>query len=480
MIKTNNNKILNINKNRIFGGNELLLRSNKETQLSGTDVERWSDIKNGWVFKAPSGNEPTLDATEEAVEFTASSSQYLVGNKKFDNSKPFTFSAWVKCKSASVTYYAISNRDGGYSDGIAVIKESTGGLKFDMHSGSSQGINRYNTTITGQNTTDWIHILAIYDGSTLSVYSNGYVRSVFSITVNSSTVSDASIWVGRMKYFANYLDGYVDDINIKHEYNETLVNWTGSALKYAGGTQVFTPPPRSGSRKPILQLQGNTLINQKILLDSSNNVLQWSDVRNKRFFTGTNVPNYNFTEQAVEFTSASSEKLEGNDWFDYSKPFTLSFWMKPKTYAADFMPITQRDYYADSNNLWFIWYQASIDYLDMRIRFSGSYGTNRLQSQTGLLDGGWHHYMYVFDGISLTQFWDGKCTKITSYASVSSPNNYPIRIGAAKSSFYFNGYIDDIQLHEGYNPNFVGWNGATLFTAKQQVFTPKPRNFPNL
>ena len=72
----------------------------------------------------------------------------------------------------------------------------------------------------------------------------------------------------------------------------------------AVGVQLFTAPEREGSRVPILQLQSNTLADQKILLDGSNDVLQWTDVRNKyRAYQGTASyrPSFNLGDGTVTF-----------------------------------------------------------------------------------------------------------------------------------------------------------------------------------
>ena len=111
MINTISNKIINIYKNKILVSKELVLKNNKGLRLNGSNVEWWSYPENGWFFKAPSGKEPTFNTTENAVEFTNSSEQFLRANKNLRYDESFIFQTWINFKNVSILQSILAQRD---------------------------------------------------------------------------------------------------------------------------------------------------------------------------------------------------------------------------------------------------------------------------------------------------------------------------------------------------------------------------------
>jgi len=470
-IKTIHNKIVNINKTNVLSSTELILKSNKDLRLGGTgndNVEWWSYPENNHYFRSENGFEPTLNTTEKAIEFEAANSQHLIGSKVFDTTRVFTLSVWIKSKAADTLYRIISNFVSSVDNGFQLNK-ATGSYVFSLYSGGSQGTSRMNIDYAPSNDTNWHHILGVYDGSTFSTYIDGHARSVFSITTTISATE--GIWIGKLNYFAGQpFDGYIDDFSIKHSFDEKLVNYTGSVIKYAAGEEVFIPNPRSLDKTPILQLQSNVINNQKILLDESNNVMQWNDVRNKRFFTSTNNPLYDFTEQSIYFEQAAAtylKDIKNDNYYNFgTADFYFLLWIKP-----DVVNLTENLFGNFNSSIGILLQKRTGSNLRFYAMSFSAYS-----SESYLLTSEWNNIVIQRHDSILYMILNG----ILVYKTVNTIDifcNSELELGSYTGSKTqnLNGYIDGFivansALLENISSNSVG----------DKVFTPKTRNFPIL
>lgn len=495
MIKTYNGKILNVNKGSILSEKrELELRSNKETRLNGSNVEFWSDSKNGWFFKAPSGKEPSYNNTEKAIEFTQASGHTLESNKWLDYSRPFVFQFWVKHKSASgltERYFSQYDYPSDANNNFWIYRQSNGRVSTVVKDeGAGAKTDRIGSTNTYMNNTDWNHYLIASDGLVFSVYFNGELQYCFSFEL-TLTAKQVPIGLGKLTGYTNGgLDGFLDDVSFRYGCPDYLVAWSsGSGNKYTQSDQVFTPPPRQfNDTIPILQLQSNVLSRQGILLDSSNNVQQWNDVRNKDFFKNDvgNNPSYDFTEQAVKLDRTNSEYLYSENPLDYAnKSFILSFWIKLITTANNQRLIQQRDYPTTSNEYISGYYSNSTNLFTITFAVSGSSGTTRIASNAvnAITDTNWHHILVYYDhDIGVYQnYIDGKID-LTRELSITAIANVSLYIGRLQglSGDYGDCYIDDFICKPTKRDDLIAWNGSVIYSSGTKVFTPKPRNFPYL
>ena len=459
MIKTISNKIVNINKNRILSSKELVLKHNKHLRLNGSNVEWWSYPENGWFFKAPSGNEPTLNTTENAVEFTRANQDYLVANKSFDYSQPFTISGWFYVNDFTNLQRIAGQKKTGETSTLLIWyqKEVTNGaLKLELTYGSSAGTVRLASeeTITG---TGWVHFLACFDGSIVSVYNNGKFISCNS-ALNPSEFYDGFFNMGRQEDKpADHFNGYLDDFEIAVNCMETLVAWDGASLKYSASEQVFTPPPRTGATIPILQLQGNTLVDQKILLDGSNNILQYSDIRGKHnFVASANNPSFDLTEQSAYF-DGTEFLTDLGDYTDFdfgTNDFDITFYVMVDTIGVD------KYLFGTNNSTGFaVGQESGSDYITLDLE------GNTYNLAIAIVVDTWYFVRWVRKSGTLKGYLEG----VQGYSAanvIDVQNASALLLGKDSSGSNFAGYLDNLTIR----------NAALIF----DTFTPIPRNFPNL
>jgi len=215
---------------------------------SGTDIEKWMG-NNSKIYCEQSNvsYQPIYNSTENAIQFTKTNSEFLSLNKVFNYSLSFTISFWYRLTDITSNHILLSQRDyptssTDYLNIYCILLENTPILRLMFN--NLEGTNRLNTSILYTANT-WHHFLATFDGSTSSSYGDGKPRYVQSdITVTS--IGNVVATLGKIQnYGSNILDGMIDDIKIIREVDETLVNWTGTALKYIAGTEVFNPVPRT-------------------------------------------------------------------------------------------------------------------------------------------------------------------------------------------------------------------------------------------
>ncbi len=122
--------------------------------------------------------------------------------------------------------------------------------------------------------------------------------------------------------------------------NNKIVNYNKNRiLKNASGANGY--PDTTTYPVPILQLQGNTLPDQKILLEEGTvNVKQWSDVRGKSSLTSPSNPSYDFTNQAVYFDGVNELLISTNIAVEYSNDVTFSL------YSENLFNVLDTYYYA--------------------------------------------------------------------------------------------------------------------------------------
>ena len=490
MIKTINNKIVNINKNRILGGNELSLKYDKEMRLSGTDVISWGNRANGWNFQQnTSAKRPTIDTSKRAVRFTSANDEKLPSNKPFNYLQPHFVSCFLWVDSLPTTsnvFYSI-RIDSVTFMRFEVNKTDTTTFGFVPEFYQSSADRKGTVRIAQKGTFnigEWVHFLAYVDANKIILWGNGK-QLYWYYNANRTINPDLPIYLGgRQPFTSSGFNGWIDDVKIiklKQEDNSYLTTDIGQV----GGDTIFTPPPRQGDTTPVLQLQSNCLSNQKIKLNGSNQIDELIDVRNKHVFISPSGKElqYNFTEQAFEL-SRGTDYMDSDFVFDYANPFTFEFYYKAKTYGSINMYLFNSWVNTDNNNYMTLRYQWLLNYLDFRVVFSGLSENLRGQNQIGINDTDWHHFLVCFDGETYTQYTDGMIERVATWASIGTAKDTPLSIGALWGSFQaLNGYLDAIIIIPSCANKLVGWTGSALkysVATNEQVFTPKSRNFPNL
>ncbi len=226
---------------------------------------------------------------------------------------------------------------------------------------------------------------------------------------------------------------------------------------------------------PTLQLQANTLPDQKILLDGIN-VLEWQDVRNKHvaYADQANKPVYDFTEQSLYCSGLTGQGLAIKDHsdFNFGSEGSISFYCNLDDLLAIRYLLGK---FEDGNNYLAI-YMRVTDTLSFTLRSGGVTHVNILgiTASDGLTANDWHHISYYWKGSIVMAVLDGKIIGKIGIVGTISGNNAIMTLFKRDGFFFLKGFLDDIIFS-----NVSKYDPAD-YSVSDQIFTPKPRNFPNL
>ncbi|MGZ5052754.1 MAG: Ig-like domain-containing protein [Methylobacter sp.] len=145
---------------------------------------------------------------------------YVRVNREIQND--FTITGWIKTDHASRT-------GGQFYQGDGLIYADVGGVANDfgisiLNNKIAFGTGNPDTTIQSTSTVttgDWVHVAAVRQGATISLYVNGTLESSF-VTANSGTLnSPAAITFGGNTVDGRFYQGLLDDVTF---YNRALSN----------------------------------------------------------------------------------------------------------------------------------------------------------------------------------------------------------------------------------------------------------------
>jgi hypothetical protein len=189
----------------------------------------WRDISgngnngtlvNGPTFSSSNGGNIVFDGTDDYVDNVGSVSSFSF----IQNTGIYTISAWVKPSVINIEMYILGNNNG--TSGQKGFYFGTGnGTSITMFaSKGTAGIPVLSFTVSNcfLNTTDWVNIVVVGNGTTNQFYRNGVV---FGASSNTSTLSvgdsSFSLGVGFVKNTTNswLWKGAISNITI---YNKAL------------------------------------------------------------------------------------------------------------------------------------------------------------------------------------------------------------------------------------------------------------------
>ena len=156
----------------------------------------------------------TTGKINNAATLVRSSSQYLDGGttSSLQPASALTFSMWIKINNKPVSYCAIggdtlSGQQRGYLFDMATVGNT---LAFQIGNGT------WGVVSTTYTTGVYIHIVGVWDGSTVTLYKNG-VSVGTPVSKASITYTSSGFSLGR--YYndstsANMFDGQIDEVGI--------------------------------------------------------------------------------------------------------------------------------------------------------------------------------------------------------------------------------------------------------------------------
>ena len=198
-----------------------------------------------------------LGAPSGAATFSSASSQYIdLGNDaSIEIAGPITIEAWVKMTGTGSTFQLlVSNLDAAGSNGYLLTFHISVDFYIELvNAGTGQTANGRSVSVT-----NWNHIVATYDGTTLSFYTDATLdnTSVVGLGIGASS---SNVNIGRWPGGAtDYADGDIDEVRISKvarsaDYVTTTYNVANnpSGFTTVGSEQLVPTGPQTISPSGI-------------------------------------------------------------------------------------------------------------------------------------------------------------------------------------------------------------------------------------
>ena len=384
------------------------------------------------------------------LKFDGSNDYLDAGNFNVGGTQ-LTLSAWVKPTAFGDDPRIISKATGtdvqdhyfllGFDD----ISSSQAKIRFRLKTnGTTHQLHTSSTVAVG----DWMHLAAVYNGSSMKIYVNGELEASMNKSGNVDTNSNVAVWMGGNP--PNSTDrpfkGFMDEVRVY-----------GKALSQ---TQIKERMYSSISPSDILYpdlisyWKFNDGMNQYATDEKTNNQArlgstiypdvndpQWSSVKN---------PAMNATTYGLNFDGVDDYVDVGN-FAVQGKLLTLTAWFKADQFGTDPRIISKStDVYSQKFQLGF----DDVSSSSAKIRFR--IGNNELTSSTTVAPGQWHHVAATYDGnikgqgVNMKIYLDGVliATKSGVHSNMSN-SSHPVWIGANPNNASdrpFDGVLDEVSV----------------------------------
>jgi len=348
-----------------------------------------SSANNGTV----SGASLTTDknsVSNQAYTFTRASSNYISvasGNSFESIGNTWSISIWV---------YPTATGN-GYT-GIAMQGNTTNFARFGISYDSSYrilvagGTGASDTKVLATNSamtsSAWNHIVVTHvdSGATCLVYKNGTLTDTITVPNPTPATDNPNFYIGRWiggGGTANYFDGKLDELRV---YNRVLSG--AEVIELYEGYDAPVEPDINTGLKALYHFTGNgndsSGNGNTLTVSGATLITDKNSVSNQAYdFDGVN--DYLYKTTTTHLPSGASAR-------------TISFWAKINTLTADTYFMSYGEGVAGQFFSPRIDSSSKISFMG----FSADYATTTTGTTTG-----WHHYCYVYDGTTLTIYYDG-------------------------------------------------------------------------
>jgi len=347
----------------------------------------------------------------------------------------FTVELWVYLTSTS----SFNIVRGTTTDSFGIVYNSGSFLYYLSSNGSSWNIA--SAVSMGANSAPlntWIHVALVRNGNTFTPYING--------VAGTTTTSSSAIYQTNGFYlFAEAVSG---GSGFSYGYSSDFRIVNGSAVY----TTNFTPPtaPLSAitNTQLLLSMQNAGIYDNAMMNDGVTGGSAQISTSVKKYGTGSIYLN-NATSDFVSYPNSTITTLSGD--------FTVEGWFYQSNASVNSASIQIGPDFASNGLYLYIGTSQLPTYYINNVSYS---------SATGLPINNWYHLAIVRSGTSITLYVNGIAkTGSTSSAIISGP----LLLGKAiysGSTYYTQGYLDDIRITNGY----------ARYTSN---FTPPTSAFPN-
>lgn len=381
----------------------------------------------------------------KALSFNPSTPDYVKTSGTLGSPTTVTVSAWMKADdTASSNYrYVVNQGRDNYCSGYS-IRYYNGNIYFDVNTNSADDGCEASPSTSYTDTTNWHHVVGVYDQTTAYLYVDGVLRNSANASISGPIVYKYSevLNIGKMSFGEPTLyfpfDGMIDDVRV---YNRAL-----------SATEVANLYKQNETK--INSSQNDKLTNGLVGLWSFNGTDISGTTAYDRSTNANNGTIYGATKvagkvgQGLYFDGSSYVEAAHTASMDVTA-LTIAMWIKTPTSLCGGVTCyrallskqgADRDYnlYTYSSD------GTNITHMHMS---SARFGVTMPALTTAYKPGEWHHvvftvdasgnYVHYSDGVS---FASGAIT-----AGANANSNYPIWIGRADN--YYNDIIDEARVY---------------------------------
>jgi hypothetical protein len=341
------------------------------------------------------------------------STDYLTGTSP-SMSGTWTVELWWYPITAS-TQQTIVSFNNGSNSGINIFRNTSNQIGVD------DGLSASPIFTGGTVTTNaWNHIAIVRNGSTTTGYINGV--SVGSNTFTPATVSAFQIARYNFVAFPYLCSGYISNLRVV----------VGTAVY----TSAFTPPTT-----PLTAISGTSLLTNfgnAGIYDAAwqNNALTVGDAQ-------VSTTQAQWSPTSMKFDGNGDYlTLQSNPSFAFgTNDFTIEAWIYLSAMSGDYFVIS-----AIGAPGGFFGFRNGTDIGYGRVATAWDYNT-----PSGISTGSWKHIAWCRSGTNMRMFVNG--TQVGATQTTSTSYNLSIsntNVGSQGANYYFNGYIQDLRLTNGY------------------------------
>jgi hypothetical protein len=185
-------------------------------------------MTSGDQVSAKLGGGLDLEGTNDYISAANSGSTLNVG-------QAFTLEAWIKRDTTGAKTVMTKRYGDAYSFKLSFTSSDV--LRLDVQSSTGSWYNVQGSTITD---TNWHHVGAYSNGTSLKLFTDGVVHSNSGSTPSGIPYDSNSLWMGVGIWGGNpvdYFDGIIDEVRVSNTARSAC--WIGTEYRNQGSPSTF-------------------------------------------------------------------------------------------------------------------------------------------------------------------------------------------------------------------------------------------------